>query len=116
VLPHVGGQNHRALVVGHVHQGIVLVRGRGDLQLAVLDDQPGPARAELAGAGSVEGLLELVQPAQVAVDGGGQLGRRLSGLVGGGQQLPEQAVVPVPAAVVAHRLRGLGDVGEQLFQ
>jgi len=32
------------------------------------------------------------------------------------QQLPEQAVVPVPAAVVAHGLGGLRDGLEQLFQ
>jgi hypothetical protein len=55
-------------------------------------------------------------PPRSAVDGGLQLGRGFAGLIGGGQQFPEQAVVPVTAAVVAHGLGGGRNAGEDFFQ
>lgn len=116
MLPHVGGQQDGAHFGRVVHQRVVLVRGRGDLQLAVLQDQPGPARTELTGAGRVEVSLELVHAAQFGVDLGGQFGRGLAARADRGQQFPEQAVVPHAAAVVADRLRQLGHDREDLFQ
>ena len=52
---------------GAVHQRAFAVGGLGDFELAVLDRQPRPARAELADAGGGEIGLELLQPAEVFV-------------------------------------------------
>ncbi len=70
----------------------------------------------MASASGVEISLELVQTAQIPVDGGSQFGRRFARLVGWGQQFPEQAVVPVTTAIVANSLGQFGDAGKQLFQ
>src|SRR6186713_1805123 len=47
VLPDVDAEDRG----GTVHQRILAVRGLGDLELAVLDLEPGPAGAELTDAG-----------------------------------------------------------------
>lgn len=50
-------------------EGVLCVGGLGDLELAAIQHQPSPARAELGGSSLGEGLLELLIAAQVIVDG-----------------------------------------------
>src|SRR5690606_22871231 len=64
VLPDVDAEDRRAAV----DQRVLAVRRLADLQLAVLDGEPGPARPELRGTGGDEILAELVVAAEVAVD------------------------------------------------
>src|SRR3954453_9152976 len=64
VLPDVAAEDRG----GAVHQRILAVRGLGDLELAVLDLEPGPARAELTDARRLEVRLELLEAAEVLVD------------------------------------------------
>src|SRR5712692_4497177 len=115
VLPDV--QAHYRLAAGH--DGIVLVRGGFDDELAVLDVQPGPARAEARGRGLRELGLEVGERAEGGLDGCRQLARGLApaALL---HDLPEHRVITVPAAVVANsRPNVFGDLvqaGEQGFQ
>src|SRR5271170_5200025 len=46
-------------------EGVVLVGGGEDGELAALEDEPAPAGAELFGGGLVEGLLEGLEVAEV---------------------------------------------------
>src|SRR3569833_2033928 len=73
VLPHVELQQHLALARGERRAGI---RRLGDLQLAVVgEDQPRPARAELAESRRLELFLALVDAAEIGVDSGFELAR-----------------------------------------
>ena len=72
------------------------------LELAAVEHEPGPARAELADAGGLELLLEGVEGAERRVDRVGELAVGLAAAVGA-HRLPEQRVVGVAAAVVAER-------------
>src|SRR5262249_8148219 len=74
VLPDVQAEDGGALLPRRddVHQRVVLVGGRGDGELAVAYDQPGPAGAESGGAGLGERLLEGREAAQVRRDRGGK--------------------------------------------
>src|SRR5215207_8378925 len=98
MLPDIDAED-RGLV--RIHDRVVLVRGAGDFQLAILaGDDPGPAGAEAASAGLVDRVLERVQAAE-ALDG------VLEGTARGGfvtsHNQPEHGVVQMTAAVVANR-------------
>lgn len=88
VLPHIHGQDGGLAVAPRV----LGVGGLGHLQLAVVDAQPGPARAKLGGACTLEGVLEGVKGAKVAVDGVSELAGGGAALVGA-HGLPEEGVV-----------------------
>src|SRR5690554_6717141 len=60
VLPDVDAEDRRAAV----DQRVLAIGCLADLQLAVLDGQPGPAGTELRGAGGDEVLAELVVAAE----------------------------------------------------
>src|SRR3546814_4125220 len=61
VFPHVVAEDRRALVGHRIHQRVILIGGRGDLELAgIVGDQPRPARTELARALGVEFFLEQI--------------------------------------------------------
>lgn len=62
-------EDGQALHGGVAEQGVVLVGGGHNLEVAVVDDQPGPAGAEDAGGGSREVGLEVVQGAKGVPDG-----------------------------------------------
>src|SRR5688572_29975722 len=98
VLPDIETE-HRFLAV---HQRIVLVRRAGDRHLTAVGNQPHPAAAETARPSLAPFRLEIVEAAKRRVDRVGGLARR--GAAGVGRHpVPEHAVVPVPAAVVANR-------------
>lgn len=106
VFPHVHTQNRGAADArdGFAHQRVVLVGGGHDIELAVLDDQPRPARAEAGLGGVFELLLEGVEAAEGAVDGVQQFAAGLVGAVLAltlAHDLPEHAVVGVAARIVA---------------
>ena len=71
MLPHVDAEDR----LGAVDQRVLAVGGLQDRELAVLDREPGPARAELADTRLDEVRLELVEAAEILVDLRGQ-GRR----------------------------------------
>src|SRR4051812_7680871 len=54
--------------LGAVDQRVLAVRRLGERELAVLDRKPGPARAELGGAGGNEIRLELVVATEIGID------------------------------------------------
>src|SRR3954454_1029288 len=64
VLPDVAAEDRGCAM----HQRVLPVRRLGDLELAVLDRQPAPARAELADAGRGEIGFEFIESAEVLVD------------------------------------------------
>ena len=107
VLPDVEAQQRRSpLDAGQIHQGVVLVGGAGDGELAIgAADQPGPAGAEAARRRLVERRLHRFQGTEAGGDGLSQLGGGLTPLARWRHHGPELAVVPVAAAVVAHRHR-----------
>src|SRR5690348_12202251 len=102
VLPDVDAQQWPAAL----RQGRILVGRAGDDQLAVGGDQPRPAAAEPLHGVVLELGLERVEAAEVALDG---VAERAGRLVAGvrAHDLPEERVVVVAAAVVAHGGAGL---------
>src|SRR6185312_15425657 len=64
VLPHVDAQQRMRIAV---HQRVLAVRRLADLELAVLEAEPGPARPELGGTGVDEIGAELVEAAEILV-------------------------------------------------
>ena len=98
VLPHVDAEDR----VEALHRRAVLVGQAHHLELpGVVGREPGPAGAELAGGGFGEGVLEIVERAEVAVDGLREVARGIAA-AGRAHRGPEDAVVEVAAAVVAH--------------
>ena len=95
-------------------QGQVGVAGLGDLQGAVVEDEPGPAATELGGAGGLEGFDELLKAAEVSVDLVEQSAAGGAATVGL-DALPVEAVVPDLGSVVEHAglagVTGHGDDG-----
>src|SRR5690348_8911156 len=82
-----------------VHQRVLAIGGLHDRQLAVLDGNPAPARAELRLACIHEVVAELVITAKVAVECSLHLARQL---------LAAAAVLhPVPEMQVIVMLRGI---------
>src|SRR4051794_12972842 len=114
VLPDVVAQDRRLAVA----DGAVLVRRARDRQAAAVDDEPGPAGAELAHARGLELLLEVVERPERVLDRVRELAVGLAAAVGA-HRLPERRVVEVAAAVVAHRaalvLRHGLEVGDDLL-
>jgi hypothetical protein len=101
VFPYVDAQDRRALDFGYVHQRVVLVGGRADLQLPVLEDQPGPATAEAADTGGVEFLFKGIERTKGRVDVVRQFACRSAACIRR-QDLPEKAVVPMTAGVIPY--------------
>src|SRR5579872_758019 len=99
MLPDVDAEDRRCAM----HQRIFTVRRLGDLELAALDRQPGPARAELAGAGSGKIGLEFLEPAEVLVDLLFDPARQFAAAAIGLHPLPEMDVVVVLARIVEER-------------
>src|SRR5579862_207829 len=95
VLPHVAAEQRRAAD----DQRVDAVGRLLDRELAVLVDQPGPARAELPDARRLELLLELVEAAEGLVDRARDVARRRSAAVRLHHR-PEQVVVPRLGGVV----------------
>ena len=98
VFPRVNTQERLVLPNDRVLVGVWLnanLAGLGVLH------KPYPAAALDAGKSGIELLLELVQTAVRLINGFGQTaGRRITTtLVLGGEVLPEQSVIPVPAAM-----------------
>src|SRR5699024_10657811 len=96
VLPDVDA-DHRYLAIG---ERAVLVRGTNDLQLAVIDNEPSPAGAELASCRLLELFLHLVDRAEGLVDRLGEVAGWRIGATGGHQH-PEEAVVGMATTIVA---------------
>ena len=97
VLPDVDAEQRR--LAGR--DGVVLIGRRDDGEAVGVLDEPGPAGAELVDAGGLEVGLELVERAELGVDRGGQVAARRAAALRA-HELPEERVVEVPAAVVAH--------------
>jgi acetylornithine deacetylase/succinyl-diaminopimelate desuccinylase-like protein len=95
VLPHVAAEDRRAAV----HQRAFAIGGLGDADLAVLDGQPGPARAELRDAGLDEVFLHFIDGAEIGDDLLFQFARNLAAAIGL-HPLPEMEVVVVLAGIV----------------
>src|SRR5512134_462231 len=92
---------HRELAL---RERILVAAGGGHLQLAAVPlraYEPHPAGAKYPVAGFCEAGLELREAAEVALDRVGQCACRLAAAAGR-HRAPEQAVVQMPAGVVAH--------------
>src|SRR5262245_11297288 len=96
VLPHIAAKKRPAAV----HERILAVRSLGDFELAVLDRQPAPARAELGLARFDEIGAELVVTAEVAVDEREHRARHLLAAAALLHPRPEMDVVEVLGGVV----------------
>src|SRR3546814_2356739 len=112
VLPHVQAQDRGVARADALHERAVLVGAALDRELAgLVHAQPRPAAAEAGQRGLGEGFLEFVEAAQVAVDALGDVAGRLAAALGR-HHGPEQRMVGVAAAVVAHRAAELlGQIG-----
>ena len=98
VLPDVDAEDRRVAV----HQRAVLVRRGNHFELAALVlDQPGPAAAEAARPGRREFFLERVEAAEGGFDVVAQFAGRFAAGVRA-HDFPEEGMVRVTAAVVAH--------------
>src|SRR5580704_3501406 len=84
-----------------VDDGIVLVRGGFDDEFSVPEQQPGPARAEALDARIVDFRLEVREAAECGADGFAELAARFAASAFL-HDLPEQGMVQVAAAIVAH--------------
>ncbi len=114
MLPDIDAQQGLAFDAGDAlaHEGIVLVGGGDDFQFAAIEDEPGPTGAEPAETCGFELLLEGIEGTKGAGDGGGEFACGRAALAGG-EEVPEEGVVPVTATVVADGAAdGLGDGGE----
>src|SRR6478752_1004733 len=98
VLPDVAAEDRGRAV----HQRALAVRRLGDLELAALDREPAPARAELADAGGDEIGLEFLEAAEVLVDLLFQLARQLGAAAIRLHPAPEMQMVVVLAGIVEH--------------
>src|SRR4051794_24618397 len=114
MLPHVEPQERSTAL----HDRGVLVRGTGDLKLATVGDKPCPTAAEARGCCLGELLFEGSKAAEGRVDRICQSARRLATGVWS-QDFPEQRVVGMAAAVVAHcgpdALRHTVEITDQLL-
>src|SRR5690349_5859640 len=97
---------------GFAHDRIVLVGGGDDFEFAVVDDEPGPTAAETAEARGFELFFEGVEAAEGGFDVVGEFsGGRAAGVWG--ENLPEEGMIGVTAAVVANGPTNVvGDSGE----
>src|SRR5690606_2555920 len=100
VLPNVDAENRRAAM----HQRVFAVRRLHDFELAVLDRNPGPARAELRRAGVDEIGAKLVVAAEIAVDRLMEGARQLVAAAALLHPFPEMDVVEVLPGIVEETL------------
>src|SRR5262245_42494802 len=96
MLPHVAAEDRLAAV----HQWILAVGRLGDGDLAVLDREPAPARAELRDAGLDEVFLHLRDRAEIGDDLLLEIAGNLVAAAVGLHPLPEMDVVVVLAGIV----------------
>src|SRR5688572_31950258 len=99
MFPDIDAKDRFAFAAGDslAHDRVVLIGGGNDLELAVVDDQPGPAAAETTDPRGFELFLEGVEAAERRIDGlGERASRRAAGLRG--QKFPEHRVVQVAPA------------------
>lgn len=120
MLPDVQAQNRRVAAANAQHQRVVLVGAAFHMQLAAaVHAEPGPAAAKAADGSLGEFGLEVLEAAKVLVNGCCKSVLRKTSAAGR-HDLPEQAVIGMAAAVVAHglpqRLRQRFDLGEQIVQ
>ena len=102
VFPHIDTEDGRAFAAsdGLAHDRVVLIGGGNDLELAAIDDEPGPAAAETADTRGFKLRLEIRETAERGIDALRDCaGGRAAGL--GSHELPEHRVIVVTAAVVA---------------
>jgi hypothetical protein len=104
---------------GFAHERVVLVRRRDYLQFAAVRDEPRPAAAETSDARRLELRLKIRERPERAVDRVAELARRrAAGL--GRENFPEERMVPMTAAVVAHRaadgIRHGGQIADERFE
>ncbi len=115
MLPDVAAEDRCAAVV---HERVVLIGRGADGELAIFHDEPGPAGAETGDASLGEGFFEGIEAAKGSRDGLTENTSRCAACVGA-HDVPEQRVVEVTAAVVAHRatdgFRHAGDVFAEIF-
>src|SRR5580704_13816436 len=64
MFPNVHAKYRRPLYLCYIHQRVVLVWRRADLELAVFEDQPGPTAAKPAHRRGIEFFLEGVKTAK----------------------------------------------------
>lgn len=87
---------------GFAHERIILVWRRDDFQFAAVRDEPRPTAAETSDARRLELCLKIRERSECAVDRVAELaGRCAAGL--GREDFPEERMVPMAAAVIAHR-------------
>src|SRR3990170_8268595 len=114
VLPDVDAEERLAAI----QDGIVLVRGRFDGELAATDQQPRPPGPESRCRGLGECFFEIPEAAERIFDGVGQIPRRLPAAALF-HDLPEHGMIQMAAAVVAHGgtygLRHFADPCEQIL-
>ena len=107
VFPHVEAKDRRALGTRNrlAHHWIVLVRGRSDLELAMIHDEPSPARAKATSGCGGELLFEGVEAAKGGVDRCTERtgGRSTAAHVGRCHERPKERVIDVATDVVAGR-------------
>lgn len=97
---------------GFAHHRIVLVRGGNDFQFSIIRDEPDPAAAETSDARRLKFRLKIRERTERRIDRVAELARRrAAGLWR--ENFPEERMVPMAAAVVAHRAAdGVGHGGE----
>src|SRR5262245_25825516 len=99
VFPHIDAEDRR----GAVHQGVLAIRGLGDLELAVLDGEPGPTRAELGYTRLHKIAAHFVEAAKVLVDHGLQLAGQFLAATTLLHPLPKVDVIVMLTDVVDNR-------------
>src|ERR1039458_4983811 len=111
MFPDVAANDGRAFTAGDgfAHERIVLVGGGDDFQLALVGNEPDPAAAKTRQTGGLKLGFEIIEVAKRSLEVIGEFAsRRAAGLWP--QNFPEKGMVPVAAAVVAHRAAyGVGD-------
>src|SRR5512139_3983044 len=98
MLPHIDGEQRRH-AMGNRRVGIM---ERGDLQLAVVEDQPSPSACKVTDAFLCECLKQRLLTAEVGIDHVPQLPGRARGAFRR-EALPEETMVPDLRAVVEKR-------------
>src|SRR5579883_2311845 len=102
MLPDIAGQERRLAL----RERIDRVRRLGDLERAAIEDEPGPAAAELRRGGLLELLLEFVDAAEGLLDALCDIARGLSATPRL-HAVPEKGVIPHLRRIVEDRHLGL---------
>lgn len=119
MFPHVHADDGSAFGTGDgfAHERAVLVGGGDDFELlAGSDDEPSPTATETSETGGFELRLEVFDAAELLLDGFGEFARGFATV--GTEEVPEEGVVGVSAAVVTDRtadgFRHSGEVGDEV--